>query len=165
MSKMLVKPKFTLSASTWVSLLACSFCPKMDVPDSLTHPLILCCFWLMVMMHASTLMWYMLSFYMALKNDGLLLSRCLLDCLECFHAQCAHYMAHRHIRCLPDGPWKYLSTSKVLYSCGLSTIKMYTAKCKTTLLNHYAQSHSALYHHCITSTPIRSGAHQQMWWN
>jgi hypothetical protein len=85
--------------------------------------------------------------------------------LERFHARCARYMAHCHIHRLPDGTWEYPPTSEVLDSCGLSTIETYIAKRKTTLLNHYAQSHSALYRRCITSTPIGSGAHRQMWWN
>jgi hypothetical protein len=114
----------------------------------------------------------MARFYLAVVQAKLLygsetwvLSRRLLDRLERFHARCARYMAHRHIRRLPDGTWEYPPTSEVLDSCGLSTIETYIAKRKTTLLNHYAQSHSALYRRCITSTPIGSGAHRQMWWN
>jgi hypothetical protein len=98
-------------------------------------------------------------------SETWVLSRRPLDRLERFHARCARYMAHRHIRCLPDGTREYPPTAEVLDSCGLSTIETYIAKCKTTLLNHYAQSHSALYRRCITSTPIGSGAHRQMWWN
>ena len=98
-------------------------------------------------------------------SETWVLSRHLLDRLEHFHARCARYIAHRHIRRLPNGTWEYPPTSEVLDSCGLSTIETYIAKRKTTLLNHYAQSHSALYHRCITSTPIGSGAHRQMWWN
>jgi hypothetical protein len=113
----------------------------------------------------------MACFYLAVVQAKLLfgsetwvLSRCLLDRLERFHVRCARYMAHRHIRRLPDGTWEYPPTSEVLESCGLSPIETYIAKCKTTLLNHYAQSHSALYRRCITSTPVGSGAHRQMWW-
>jgi hypothetical protein len=54
---------------------------------------------------------------------------------------------------------------EIFDACRLSTIETYIAKRKTTPLNHYAQSHSALYHCFITSTPIRGGAHRQMWWN
>jgi hypothetical protein len=113
----------------------------------------------------------MARFYLAVVQAQLLfgsetwvLSRRLLDRLERFHARCARYMAHRHIRHLPDGTWEYPPTSEVLDSCGLSTIETYIAKRKTTLLHNYAQSHSALYRRCITSTPIGSGAHRQMWW-
>jgi hypothetical protein len=98
-------------------------------------------------------------------SETWVLSRHLLDRLKHFHARCACYMAHGHICRLPDGTWEYPPTSEVLDSCGLSTIETYIVKCKTTLLNHYAQSHSALYHRCIMSTPIGSGTHCQMWWN
>jgi hypothetical protein len=114
----------------------------------------------------------MARFYLAEVQAKLLygsktwvLSRCLLDCLECFHARCARYIAHCHIRRLPDNTWEYPPTLEVLDACSLSTIETFIAKHKTTLLNHYAQSHSALYRCCITSTPIGSGAHHQMWWN
>jgi hypothetical protein len=114
----------------------------------------------------------MACFYLAVVQAKLLygsktwvLSRRLLDQLECFHAQCARYIAHCHIHRLPDNTWEYPPTLEVFDACSLSTIETYIAKCKTTLLNHYAQSHSALYHCCITSTPIGSGAHHQMCWN
>jgi hypothetical protein len=113
----------------------------------------------------------MARFYLAVVQAKLLygsktwvLSKHLLDCLERFHARCARYMAHRHICHLPNGTWEYPPTCKVLDSCGLSTIATYIAKCKTTLLHHYALDHSALYRRCITSTPVGSGAHRQMWW-
>jgi hypothetical protein len=114
----------------------------------------------------------MARFYLAVVQAKLLygsetwvLSRRLLDRLEHFHARCARYIAHRHIRRLPDNTWEYPPTLEILDACSLSTIQTYIAKRKTTLLNHYAQSHSALYRRCITSTPIGSGAHRQMWWN
>jgi hypothetical protein len=85
----------------------------------------------------------MTHFYPAVVHAKLLyssetwvLSRYLLDCLEHFHARCAYNMAHRHIQHLPNGTWEYPPMSEVLDSCGLSTIEMYIAKCKTTLLNH-----------------------------
>jgi hypothetical protein len=56
----------------------------------------------------------MAHFYLAVFQAKLLygsetwvLSRCLLDRLERFHARCARYIAHRHIRCLPDITWEY----------------------------------------------------------
>jgi hypothetical protein len=114
----------------------------------------------------------MACFYLTMNQAKLLygsetwvLSRCLLDCLERFHARCAPYIAHRHICHLPYNTWEYPPMLEVLDACSLSTIETYIAKRKTTLLNHYAQSHSALYRCCITSTPIGSGAHHQMWWN
>jgi hypothetical protein len=114
----------------------------------------------------------MARFYLAVVQAKLLygsktwvLSRRLLDRLEHFHARCARYIAHRDIRHLPDNTWEYPPTLEILDACSLSTIQTYIAKHKTTLLNHYAQSHSALYRRCITSTPIGSGAHRQMWWN
>jgi hypothetical protein len=114
----------------------------------------------------------MACFYLAVVQVKLLygsktwvLSRHLLNCLEHFHAPCARYIAHRHICRLPDNTWEYPPMLEILDACSLSTIETYIANRKTTLLNHYAQSHSALYHRCITSTPIGSGAHRQMWWN
>jgi hypothetical protein len=100
----------------------------------------------------------MACFYLAVVQAKLLygsetwvLSRHLRDHLKRFHARCACYMAHCHICHVPDGTWEYPPTSEVLESCGLSTIEMYIVRCKTTLLNHYAESHSALYHCCISN--------------
>jgi len=114
----------------------------------------------------------MARFYLAVVQAQLLygsetwvLSGHLLDRLERFHARCARFMAHRHIRRLSDGTWVHPPTSEVLDFCGLSTIATYIAKRKTTLLNRYAQPHSAAtYRRCISSTPVGSGARHQMWW-
>ena len=61
----------------------------------------------------------MACFYLAVVQAKLLygsetwvLSRRLLDRLEHFHARCARYMAHRHIRRLPDSTWEYPPTLK-----------------------------------------------------
>jgi len=113
----------------------------------------------------------MARFYLAVVQAKLLygsetwvLSERLLQRLERFHARCARWIAHRHIRRLPDGTWECPNTADVLECCGLSPIATYIAKRKTTLLHNYAQPSSSIYQRCITSTPVGSGAHRQMWW-
>jgi hypothetical protein len=100
----------------------------------------------------------MAHFYLAMVQAKLLygsetwvLSRCLLDRLEHFHTRSACYIAHRHIHCLPYNTWEYPPRLEIFDACRLSTIETYIEKRKTTLLNHYAQSHSALYCCCIMS--------------
>ena len=67
--------------------------------------------------------------YTAMHTETWVLSRRLLDRLEHFHARCARYIAHRHIRHLPDNTWEYPPTLEILDACSLSTIqKVY---CKT----------------------------------
>jgi hypothetical protein len=105
----------------------------------------------------------MARFYLAMIQAKLLygsktwvLSRRLLDHLEHFHAQCARYIAHRHICHLPDNTWEYPPTLEVLDACSLSTIETYIAKRKTTLLNHYA--HSLIVHCTVAaSRQLQSG--------
>lgn len=113
----------------------------------------------------------MARFYLAVVQAKLLfgsetwvLTERLLQRLERFHARCARFIAHRHIRRLPDGSWEYPPTAEVLDTCGLSPIVTYIAKRKTKLLNRYAKSSSEMYKICISSTPVGSGSRRLMWW-
>ena len=113
----------------------------------------------------------MARFYLAVVQAKLLfgsetwvLSERLLQRLERFHARCARGIAHRHIRRLATGTWEHPPTNEVLEKCGLSPISTYIARRKTRLLHRYAENDSILYRHCITSTPVGSGVHRQMWW-
>ena len=56
------------------------------------------------------------------------LSTPALQRLERFHARCARGMAHRHIRCRPDGSWIYPPTAEVLSACGLKPISVYAQR-------------------------------------
>jgi hypothetical protein len=58
---------------------------------------------------------------------------------QSFHNRCARIIAHRPIHPLPGGTWEYPPTEEVLDFCGLSDISTYIARCKTRLLNRYAE--------------------------
>lgn len=114
----------------------------------------------------------MTCFYLAVVQAKLLfgsetwvLSKRLMQRLESFHARCARGIAHRPIRHNPDNTWEHPPMDEVLNACGLSPISTYIAKCKTSLLNCYADAESQLYTLCLASTPVGSGARRQMWWD
>jgi hypothetical protein len=85
--------------------------------------------------------------------------------LERFHARCARYMSHRHLRQLPDGSWSHPHTAAILEICGLSPISTYIAKRKTTLLHNYVQPSCALYRICLQSASSVAGRQRLVWWN
>ena len=112
----------------------------------------------------------MARFYLAVVQAKLLygsetwvISQRALDRLEHFHARCVRAIVHRYIRRQPNGTWVHPSTDTVLADCGLSSLATYIAQRKTRLLETYAKSESTTYQRCITSTPIGSGVHRQMW--
>jgi hypothetical protein len=97
-------------------------------------------------------------------SETWVLSPCLTWWLESFHNRCAPAIALCPIQCHADGTWEYPPMDEVLAACALSLISTYIARCKTRLLNHYANAESQLYNKCVASTPVRSGALCQMWW-
>ena len=112
----------------------------------------------------------MARFYMTIVQSVLLfgsetwvLSQCMLRRLNSFHYRCARYMAHQHIRQLPNGDWHHPDMNVVLETCHLRTLQEYINIRKTRLLHRYAEPHLELYQQCL-SLPMTNNR-RSVWWN
>jgi len=67
----------------------------------------------------------------------------------------------------PTSCWRYLDLPRhhwSVWNCGVSPIATYIAKRKTILL-HFAETYSPLYHLCLGSKPMASCSHHKVWWD
>jgi len=87
-----------------------------------------------------------------------------LQRIEAFHHRCARFMAHKHIRKMPDGHWEYPPSEQVLRICGLRPITLYILRRKATLKRTYAEKHSSLYRRCKTLPRTRTSVSHPVWW-